>query len=329
MVRRGPRPAHERLRRLLVMLPWLMQRGEVPVTEMAERFALTEAELVADLELASMCGLPPFVDEMIDVFIDEGTVFAGIPRVFTRPLRLTAPEGFGLLAAGRAAMALPGAEPEGPLGRALDKLALALGEPAGGGGLVIDLARPPIADQVAAAAVAGERLAITYWTPSRGAASERTVTPRAVFVDRGHWYVLADDHRSGGERSFRLDRVLEARNTGVIDPAREVTLPDTDRWFADDPEIERITLRMPTELVWMIERYPVDRITSDGAGGASRGVDESAGAPMSVVVMPVTNEQWARRLVLRLGPLAEVQSPARWANLAADTARTILDNYRA
>ena len=58
-----------------------------------------------------MCGLPPFVDEMIDVFIDDDTVYVGVPRLFTRPLRLTAPEGFALVAAGRAAMQLPGADP--------------------------------------------------------------------------------------------------------------------------------------------------------------------------------------------------------------------------
>ncbi len=302
------------------MLPWLMERGEVSVAEMAERFALTEAELVADLELASMCGLPPFVDEMIDVFIDEGTVFAGIPRVFTRPLRLTAPEGFGLLAAGRAAMALPGAEPAGPLGRALDKLAAALGETAGEGAVVVDLARPAVADQVASAAKSCERLDITYWTPSRGESSRRTITPRAVFVDGGHWYVVADDHRSACERSFRLDRILDVSNTGIRDAPRDVTLPDTDRWFADDPEIERITLRIPTQDIWMIERYPVDRISDD-----ERSIDDVA---MSTVVMPVTNEQWARRLVLRLGPQAEVRSPERWASLAAESAQLILANYR-
>jgi len=89
--RRGPRRKADRLRRLLVMLPWLMERGEVPVAEMAARFELTEEELVGDLELAALCGLPPFIDEMIDVFIDEGVVFAGVPRLFTKPLRLTAP----------------------------------------------------------------------------------------------------------------------------------------------------------------------------------------------------------------------------------------------
>ena len=61
-----------------------------------------------------MCGLPPFVDEMIDVFIDDEMVYVGVPRLFTKPLRLTAPEGFALLTAGRAAMQLPGADPAEP-----------------------------------------------------------------------------------------------------------------------------------------------------------------------------------------------------------------------
>ena len=312
MARRGPRPAPERLRRLLVMLPWLMERGEVSLAEMATHFSLAANEVVADLELASMCGLPPFVDEMIDVFIDEGMVFTGIPRVFTRPLRLTAPEGFALLTAGRAAMAMPGADPSGPLGRALDKLAVTLGDD----GVVVELDRPPLADEVAEAAVACRRLEITYWTPSRDEAAERVITPRAVFADRGHWYVLADDQRSGSERSFRIDRILEARPTGDIDEPRAVALPDTSRWFADDADIERVTVRLPTELTWMIERYPVDSLAADASVGG-----------MSIAVMPVASEQWLQRLLLRLGARAELISPQRWSDLAAQSAAEVLAGY--
>ena len=312
MARRGPRPAPERLRRLLVMLPWLMERGEVSLAEMAEHFSLATAEVVADLELASMCGLPPFIDEMIDVFIDEGMVFTGVPRVFTRPLRLTAPEGFALLTAGRAAMAMPGAEPAGPLGRALDKLAATLGED----GVVVEMHRPPLADDVAQAAVECRRLAITYWTPARDEATERVITPRAVFADRGNWYVLADDQRSGHERSFRIDRILEAHPTGDVDEPRAVVLPDTSRWFADDADIERVTLRLPTELTWMIERYPVDSLAADTSNSGA-----------SIAVMPVASEQWLQRLLLRLGARAVLLSPPRWAGLAQRSAHEVLAAY--
>ena len=135
----GRRTAEDRLRGLLVMLPWLMERGEVPLAEVARHFRMPPEQVVADLELAAMCGLPPFVDEMIDVFIDDDTVVVGVPRLFTRPLRLTAPEGFALVAAGRAAMQLPGADPEGPLGRGLQKLAAALGDD----GVVVDIPIEP------------------------------------------------------------------------------------------------------------------------------------------------------------------------------------------
>ncbi len=311
-VKRGPRPAQERLRRLLVMLPWLMQRGDVSLAEMAHHFALTENEVIADLELAALCGLPPFVDEMIDVFIDDGMVYAGIPRVFTKPLRLTAPEGFALLIAGRAAMSMPGAEPDGPLGRALTKLAATLGDD----GLVVDLERPAIADRIATAVDAGERLVMTYWTPARDESSEREIIPRAVFTDRGHWYVLADDERSGAERSFRLDRILDLHPTGEFEARRVVVLPDTQRWFADDADVERVTLRLPTDSLWQIERYPVDSIEADASDPA-----------MSIAVMPVASEQWLSRLLLRLGRDTAVVEPARWQMLAASTATDVLAAY--
>ena len=53
------------------MLPWLMERGQASLAEMAERFQISEAELVRDLEQAAMCGLPPFLDEVIDLYIDD------------------------------------------------------------------------------------------------------------------------------------------------------------------------------------------------------------------------------------------------------------------
>ena len=61
---RGPgRPSSrhgERLRRLLAILPWLLEREETPVAEGAARFDMTEDEVIRDLSLVSVCGLPPY-----------------------------------------------------------------------------------------------------------------------------------------------------------------------------------------------------------------------------------------------------------------------------
>jgi proteasome accessory factor C len=314
----GPRPISERLRRLLVMLPWLMERREVSVAEMTERFQLTEAELVKDLELAAVCGLPPFIDEMIDVFIDEGMVYAGVPRLFTRPLRLTAPEGFALLIAGRAAMQLPGADPAGPLARALDKLAGVLGDD----GVVVDAPQPPATADVIAAATTGTRLRVQYWSAHSDASSEREMTPRTVFLDRGHWYVVADDHRSGEERIFRIDRFERWEPTGVTDPVRAAPAPAGDGWFRD-ADLPEVVLRLTPDARWIAERFPIRTLRELPADG-------SEGAPGSVeVTLTVTGERWLRALLLGLGPNAEVLEPAEWRSLAAEAAAELLRAYEA
>jgi proteasome accessory factor C len=312
--RRGPRRSDDRLRRLLVMLPWLMERGEAPLSEMASRFELTEAELIGDLELAALCGLPPFIDEMIDVFIDEGVVFAGLPRLFTKPLRLTAPEGFALLSAGRAAMQLPGADPDGSLARALDKLAGVLGED----GVVVDVPQPPATADLAAAVNDNARLSVRYWSARRDEATEREITPRSIFLDRGDWYVVADDGRSGEVRTFRIDRFEAWTRTGEIDPPAQgspaVTPPSGDQWFADS-DLPLAVLRLAPAARWAAERYPIR--------------EEHETGDALIVHMAVASEQWLRTLLLRLGPHAQVLEPAEWHDLGADAARQLLSRYEA
>jgi proteasome accessory factor C len=309
----GRRPAEERLRRLLVMLPWLMERGEVPLAEVARHFRTSPEEVAADLELAAMCGLPPFVDELIDVFIDDDAVVVGVPRLFTRPLRLTAPEGFALVAAGRAAMELPGADPSGPLGRGLQKLAAALGDD----GVVVELPRTEalaaVIDTLTDAMRDVERLAVRYWTPSRDEVTERTITPRQVFHDRGEWYVVADDERSGERRTFRIDRIESIEPTGERgDPDRGEAVT-VGEWFADGG-LPRVTLRLSAGATWVTERYPVD--------GTVELADGSVEARF-----PVASERWLERLLLRLGDDAEVIEPRRWRTLGRDAAARLLSRY--
>jgi proteasome accessory factor C len=313
--RPGPRGTGERLSRLLVMLPWLMERGEVPLAEVADRFHLRPEQVVADLELVAMCGLPPYVDELIDVFIDDDMVYAGVPRLFTRPLRLTAPEGAAILAAGRAAMALPGADPSGSLGRALDKLAAALGVDERG--LVVDEVAPDHAATVSQAVERAAALRIHYWTPSRGEVTERTIHPQRVFVRDGHWYVSAVDDLSGERRTFRIDRI-EAAVLVDTTPAAAPPPPDGDplAWFEADPaDAERVVLEVPAGVLVAVERYPNVRVVE-------------AGAERVRIELPVSSEHWLARLLVRLGPEARLVRPEHWRALGAHRAADVLARYR-
>lgn len=310
--RRGPRPAQERLRRLLVMLPWLMERRQATVAELAERFGISEAHVIADLERASMCGLPPYVDEMIDLYIDEGVVHVGVPRLFTRPLRLSAPEGFSLLTAANAAMELQGADPEGPLARALAKLATALGDTSA---VAVEVDHPPLLDLVRDARTTSERLAITYWSSSSDEGSERTIDPHLVFAERGRWYVTADDSRTGERRTFRVDRITAALGTGERFTPEPVEAPIDGDWFAASPDARVATLLLPSSAGWVVDHHPVRVVTTEPDGRLR-------------VELAVVSERWLARLLLRVGAEAEVVEPVEWRSLAATTAEQVLARYR-
>ena len=230
---------------------------------------------------------------MIDVFVDEGEIHVGVPRLFTRPLRLTPSEGLALLAAGRAAQQLPGADAAGPLARALDKLAHAV---AAAPNVAVDVQHPPHLEAVQAAVAAGERLRLTYYVASRDELTDRVVDPQLVFLDRGRWYLVADDQAAGGERHFRIDRIEALRRTGEEAVRRPAAPPTEAGWFAGAPDVVAVTLRLPASAAWVTEAFPVDRVETERDGDL-------------VVGLPVASERWLERLLLRAGPQAQRADP--------------------
>src|SRR5690348_10058873 len=120
--------ADARLGRLLAIVPWIAAHDGPSLEEVSRRFGVAEKDLVTDLNLLFMCGVYPFTpDVLIDVNIADGRVWISMADYFRRPLRLNAQEALALASAGRTFLALPDADPVGPLASALDKLDGALG----------------------------------------------------------------------------------------------------------------------------------------------------------------------------------------------------------
>lgn len=313
--RRGPRGAAERVSGLLVMLPWLVERKRVKLAQMAEQFKLSESELMDDLMMAAVCGVPPYSpDALIDVFIDEDEVVAEVPLLFSRPLRLNTAEVFALTSMGKAAMQLPGTVATGPLATALAKLRRLL--PSAQDHVEIDLAPVRYVDTCTAAVESGEQLHITYFSPARAQRSERTITPRKVFEDGGHWYVAADDDDSGEQRVFRIDRIEALEHTSKFAPrltAHSSGNPgDESEWFSDS--LQQVTLRVQPRARWVVESYPyISRtINLDGS------VD---------ITMAVSSEHWLGRLLLRAGTNVSVLEPAELREVGKRTASAVLKRY--
>jgi proteasome accessory factor C len=310
--------AGPRLARVLAIVPYVCANPDTTVAELAERFRVPRAEIERDLALLPMCGLPPYTaDRLIDVWVDdEGYVEIRLAEYFERPLRLTPAEGVALVAAARALLAVPGADPEGPLGTAVAKLEAIVGV---SGRVAVDVGHAPLVGTLRDAVAAGERLELDYHSFARDELTTRRVDPTRVFHVLGAWYLDAHCHRAGAERRFRVDRILAVRPTGETVPSRTAPPPSgpaplTDLVFTPRPDDRRVTLRLAPAVAWVADDLPLDD-RADEADGSVR------------VTLAVSGDAFLERLLLRLGPAVEILGPPEAVALRAAAAARVLARY--
>jgi proteasome accessory factor C len=301
-----------RLQRVLALVPWILAHPGVTLAELATRFEVSELELERDLELLPMCGLPPYTaDRLIDVSVIAGGVEIRLAEYFERPLRLAPAEGLALLAAGRALLAVPGSDPNGPLATALAKLDDALGAPS----LAVDVGASDQLERLQDAAASDERVEIDYYSFARDEMTTRVIDPWRVFHAFGTWYVAGWCHRVDGERLFRVDRVRAVRATGErFDPDTRGDDELRDLVYhpsADDP---RVKLRLAPAAEWVVESHPHESATRRKNGSWD-------------VVLAVSEPAWRERLLVGLGPDATVVAPPELVGLGASAARRLRARY--
>jgi len=174
--------AQDRLGRLLAIVPWVAARDGPAIDQVCHRFSVTEQQLLEDLDLLFMCGVYPFTpDALIEVDIADGRVWIRFAEYFRRPLRLTPPEGLALISAGSALAGVPGADRDGALARALEKLAAVLGV-ATDDAVAVELgaATPEVLAVVQRAAAAHQRVELDYYSFGRDDRSTRVVPERVL-----------------------------------------------------------------------------------------------------------------------------------------------------
>src|SRR5690606_17154296 len=125
----GGRVSSDRLPRLLALVPYLMSHPGAQVSEVARLFGLTEKQLIDDLQLVWMCGLPGHTPgDLIDVSWDGGEILIDNADTIARPLRLGVDEASALLVALRMLGELPEFQGRDVLARVTAKLERAAAE---------------------------------------------------------------------------------------------------------------------------------------------------------------------------------------------------------
>jgi proteasome accessory factor C len=314
----------ERLRRLLLIVPAALKRPGIRVEELARQLSLDPTELTADIDLLSVVGRPPFSpDDLIDIAVDErGRVTVTLDQSFAAPPQLTAFEALALSAAAQEA-----APADPAVTAALAKLTEQLTAPArklfGALAQRVALAPAPrgteeILAQLRAAAEQRREVQLGYDKEGRGQLEERTLEPQGVIDHGGRWYVIGRDVGKGAERTFRLDRIHEVKETGRAFP---------DPGPLDAAKFQRAELFFPSGLetpvsirfsasaaAWALSRWGARAHKLEG-GGVEISIESASSA-------------YAVQLVLSFAGEAEIVAPATARTALREAVSRALARYR-
>jgi proteasome accessory factor C len=292
----------DRLPRLLALLPYLLAHPGVRVSEAADDFGVPEPQLRRDLQLLWMCGLPGHgPGDLIDLSFEGDTVSVGHDAGLARPLRLTTDEALALVVALRTLADEPGLTDRGAVARALAKVEAAAGgavEAASAVAVAVEQTDRVLA-LLRAALDQGRAVHLTYYVAARDESTERDVDPVRLRWADGRWYLEAWCRSVGAMRFFRIDRVdaVEVLAEPSNPPADLVPRDLSEGIYRPAPEDPLVTLRLDRPGRWVAEYYACETVVPLPDGRIE-------------VTLRAADTGWLRRLVLGLGPAAEVVGPS-------------------
>jgi proteasome accessory factor C len=307
----------DRLTRLLSLVPYVISRSSVSVTEAAAAFEVSEKQLIDDLNLLWCVELrapDPYCP--IDLSYEGGEIVVSEAESISRPLRLDVDEASALLVALRTLAEIPGRGDA--LSRVIAKLETAAGaaaRPSSQVSVQVDV-RPDVLVQVRAGLDEGRRLRMTYYVPGRDENTVRDVDPMRLLLVDGWSYLEGWCRKAEAVRLFRLDRIVELQVLDVTASIPEEAEPvDVDRGlFRPSPDDIRAVIELTPAGRWVADHFPCESVVELGEGRLR-------------VELRTRDTRWVRRLALRLAGDGTIVAPDDLAGLVREDAERALGLY--
>ena len=199
--------------RLLDLVPYIVAHPGISITELAKEFSITRDEVLKDLNLLFLCGLPGYTPlELIDISFDEESV------VIRDPQNLAAPRNLNESEALIARIALAALEESTPKTSAAYPQIIALREkiaeafsssiPASAITFTLDKERATL-EAIENAIKQELDLEMTYNNVTKDSSSRRSITPISIIAEDKRTLVSAYCHSAKALRTFNLAQISE------------------------------------------------------------------------------------------------------------------------
>ena len=199
--------------RLLDLVPYIVAHPGISITELAKEFSISRDEVLKDLNLLFLCGLPGYTPlELIDISFDEESV------VIRDPQNLAAPRNLNESEALIARIALAALEESTPKTSAVypqivalrERIAKAFSSSIPASAITFTLDRERATLEAIESAIKQELdLEITYNNVTKDSSSRRSITPISIIAEDKRTLVSAYCHSAKALRTFNLAQISE------------------------------------------------------------------------------------------------------------------------
>ena len=297
--------AVDRAARALDLIPYILENPGIELDSLAEKFGITQKQVLSDLEIIFLCGLPGYTPyELIDLTFEDGIVTVIDPQVLDKPRVFTQSEaivlnlGLSIMkAALRDKMTLERIETlQSKLQskfKSISDVSIAMGNPPNFYEMIIQSIRDK------------SIVEIVYHSVSKDAISKKILVPKNVYVSAGNYYMSAIDLKLSQERNYRLDAITECViSSGVYELADLI-----------DDSSEEFNFKIVTGSLFLIEKYStlfksVERIKGEYVASGR-----------------ISNSEWLQRLVISNAPDLRLVEPANLAALIKERVESAIKLY--
>jgi proteasome accessory factor C len=225
----------KRTSRLLNLVPYLLTHQGITLDDLSKEFAVSQSQLLEDLNTLWMCGLPGYTPlELMDLSFDSGFVTIWNAETLQQPRSLTRDEVLTLVLGLRYLLDDIGQKDvnltfslTGLISRLTESFDTVPASKVRTGAAISAAVRGTINKAVANREV----LMISYHSMARDEVTERKIHPLELRIDDEVEYLYAYCELSAGYRTFRLDRILSIASTVSENESRLATDPVSERRF--------------------------------------------------------------------------------------------------
>jgi proteasome accessory factor C len=310
-----------RVTRLLQLIPFLQANSGVSVQSTAQIFNISEEQLISDLNLIWLCGLPGYSHlELIDVSYDSGVININNAETIDRPMRLSFDECGSLLLAIETLINIAPVSDSNILLSLRGKLLRAMELSEGGSQEEVSVQEfskdSSILPVIFKALESPKKiLNLSYYSSTLDSSIHAQIIPERVFMQNGFSYLTAFSLTSDEHVMFRVDRIESAT---LAPPSIKVpaSFDELARQVSNQDFSVTATVELRPEAYWFIQKWGLTDMKYDQERQRFSGV------------IKIYNPAWLVRAALSLGGALEVMAPATLRAEVAKAAESALERYR-